>query len=85
MSLAESIVRPCFTLRGRPLMIWGGGGNFRNEFIFSQEPLPYKFSFLGKASQKNFPGECLSRFIFPGEYLPKLFFSRFPPAPPPDH
>ncbi len=22
-------------------MIWGGGGNFQNEFIFSREPLPY--------------------------------------------
>ena len=29
-------------LRGRPWMIWGGRGNFRNEFIYSREPLPYK-------------------------------------------
>ena len=30
-------------------MIWGGaGGNFRNEFIFSREPLPYKNFFLEK-------------------------------------
>ncbi len=63
-----------------------GGGNFRNELIFSREPYPYKFFFLGKASQNLFfPGECLSKFIFSWrvDYLPKLFFSRFPPAPRP--
>ena len=30
-------------LRERSLRIWGGIGNFRNEFIFSREPLPYNF------------------------------------------
>ncbi len=33
-------------------MIWGGGrGNFRNEFIFPREPLPYKTFFPEKGLQ----------------------------------
>ncbi len=40
-------------LRGWPLMIWRGQRKFLSEF-FPQEPLPYNFFFLGKASQKIF-------------------------------
>ncbi len=61
-------------LRGRPVMI-GGGGNFRNEFIFSREPLPYKFFFLGKASQNLFfLRQSLSKFISWGVPLKIYFF-----------
>ncbi len=35
-------------------MIWGGGGNFRNEFIFSREPLPFYFLVCGEGPQNFF-------------------------------
>ena len=45
-------------------MIWGGIGNFRNNF-FPRELLPYRIFFLGKASQNLFfPHRGLSKFIF---------------------
>ncbi len=41
------------------------GGNLRNEFIFSKEPLSYNFFFSGRTLKiLFFPGECLSKFIF---------------------
>ncbi len=48
------IIISLIQLRGRPLMIWGGGGNFRNEFIFSREPLPYKNFFPEKGLRNYF-------------------------------
>ncbi len=63
-------------------MIWGGGGgNFRNEFIFSWEPLPYKFFFLCRASQKLFfifffvSLARPSKFIFSQRTASKIFSS----------
>ena len=67
-------------------MIWGGGGNFRNEFIFSREPLPYKFFssarplkasrglFLQKGVQIFFPLKLGLQIFFPGESLSKFIF-----------
>ena len=53
----------------------GAGGNFRNEFIFSPEPLPYKIFFLGKASQNLFfPWQRLSKFIFSPARPLKIYF-----------
>ena len=44
----------------------GGGGNFRNEFIFSREPLPYKIFFSAKP---------LKIYFFPESTFQNLFFS----------
>ena len=53
----------------------GGGGNFRNEFIFSREPLPYKKIFLGIAFQNLFfPRQGLSKFIFSSARPLKIYF-----------
>ena len=73
----------------RGLLLMMGGGL---EEIF--EPLPYNFFSLGKASQKIFfLGEASQFFSWRVPlkiyfYLEKnlqIFFSRFPPAPPPNH
>ncbi len=54
------------------------------KIFFPGECLSNFFSWRVPLKMYFFPGECLSKFIFPGEG-PQLFFSRFPPAPPPDH
>ena len=38
-------------IRGQPLMIWGGGGNFQNEFIFPTNAFHIKKFFLSKTSR----------------------------------
>ena len=65
-TLANRLISVSSLIRGRPLMIWGAGGNFRNEFIFSREPLLYFF--LESVSQNLF---------FLGEGPPKFFFLDF--------
>ena len=41
-------------IRGRPLMIWGGQGKFRNEFIFSRDSLFRVFHFALTVDQLMF-------------------------------
>ncbi len=49
-------------------MIWGGGGNFQSEFIFSGESLPYKnLSLAGPLKIFFFPADF---FLFPPDLVP---------------
>ncbi len=61
-------------------------GECLSKFIFSwRVPLKIYF-FPGECLSKFFsPGECLSKFMFFWRRASKIFFSRFPPAPAPDH
>ena len=69
-----------FNIRGRPLMIWGGGGN---EFFFPGTPsvkifffkeAPQIFSSLKRTFQKkNFLGG-FPKFFFSQRGTPKIFF-----------
>ncbi len=42
-------------IRGRPLMIWGGGGKIENEFIFSAGMSFEIIFFLEKGFRNSFP------------------------------
>ncbi len=60
-----------FNLRGRPLMIWGGG-NLQNDF-FPRESLPNNFFSSARPLEISFPWQALS-IIFTGECLSNFFF-----------
>ena len=59
-------------------MIWGAEEIFEMNLFFPGNPFRIKFFSSARPLKIYFfPGECLSKFIFPGEEPPKLFFLNF--------